>query len=652
MMSQGTPASFLSSSARKLSEAAAKERARNTISVLSVSGAPTGQVGRNVRRLLLREELAVEQDGMGLSIRLTTDYGTGGGTGGKAELEAALLSLSLREKAAKSWAMLEYPDKAEWAAGKWAMAVRPVRGRQHNRTKGRSAANVDDQNDSLTKDAKEVSIPDELTLREGDVVRLTSGLPNKFWSGVTMKGTAGDFPASDMRILEKAIARRDFSPLPNAPKALYTKFAEGAKVVIVDSPPTAKWWQGFVLDDTEQHVLDTDSGGHVAVKLLPREAVTKESDAAFEKLVPRARRWGETPSGQAQRAALQAAHDRESERWALTTAGVLAYAGKRGWEHDGEDMEAAVARAVEILGKEEGGKLPPAARILEISASGAGLFRVSQAVREAGLDGGQVAEAERRLAEQRAGLEALERQQKELEARGEFDAASKAALERKRRIEAQQQEWIHGCEGGQTCGYLVDENSVLNARTSLSMTAQAHVAQRELAAAAVERKELEQSASADVTEIRLLLSRDKVVLGREYDASHIQQQKKLRKAQRKAEAVVAAAEEAVAGRIAAVEADLAANIAEIERVCEEERQAAANAAMAYIEMNNPKADEAAKAAAEEERARIEAEQAEKAAEEAKREEDAQRRKEAQVAARKAKRQAEMAEFIASEQAQA
>ena len=89
----------------------------------------------------------------------------------------------------------------------------------------------------------------------------------------------------------------------------------------------------------------------------------------------------------------------------------------------------------------------------------------------------------------------------------------------------------------------------------------------------------------------------KVVLGRESDASHIQQQKRLRKAQREAEAVVAAAEEAVAGRIATVEADLAANIAEMERVCEEERQAAANAAVAYVEMNNPKADEAAKAAA-------------------------------------------------------
>ena len=135
------------------------------------------------RQLLLREELAVEQDGMGLSIRLTTDYGTGGGTGGKAELEAALLSLSQREKAAKSWATLEYPDKAEWATGKWAMTVRPVRGRRHNRTKGRSPANGDDQNDSLTKDTKDVSIPDELTLREGEVVRLTAGLPNKFWSG-------------------------------------------------------------------------------------------------------------------------------------------------------------------------------------------------------------------------------------------------------------------------------------------------------------------------------------------------------------------------------------------------------------------------------------------------------------------------------------
>ena len=44
------------------------------------------------------------------------------------------------------------------------------------------------------------------------------------------------------------------------------------------------------------------------------------------------------------------------------------------------------------------------------------------------------------------------------------------------------------------------------------MTAQAHTAQRELAAAAVERKELEQSALADITEIRLLLDRDKVSL--------------------------------------------------------------------------------------------------------------------------------------------
>eukprot|EP01044_Picomonas_judraskeda_P018906 COSAG03_NODE_3860_length_1789_cov_1.680473_1_plen_56_part_10 len=44
------------------------------------------------------------------------------------------------------------------------------------------------------------------------------------------------------------------------------------------------------------------------------------------------------------------------------------------------------------------------------------------------------------------------------------------------------------------------------------MTAQAHTAQRELAAAAVERKEVEQSAFADITEIRLLLDRDKVSL--------------------------------------------------------------------------------------------------------------------------------------------
>ena len=466
--SQATPASFLSSSARKLNEAAAKERAQNAITVLSVSGAPTGDVGRNVRRLLLREELAVEQEGMGMSIRLTMDYGTGGGTGGKAELEAALHSLSQRKKAAESWAMLEYPEKAGWATGKWAMAVRPVRGRRHNRLTGRGAATANASHDRIAKSTNEVAILDELTLHEGDVVRLTVGLPNKFWSGVTMKGTAGDFPASNMRVLEKAIARRDFSPLPNAPKALYAKFTEGAIIVIVDSPPTAKWWQGFVLDRSEQHVLDTDSGGQVAVKLLPREAVTKESDAAFEKLVPRARRWGESPSGLAQRAALKAAHERDSERWALTTAGVRAYAGKRGWEHDGEDMEAAAARALELLGEKEDGKLRPAARILEISAGGAGLFRVSQAVRDAGEDGGQLAVAERRLAEQRAGLEALEAQQKELQARGEFDAASKAALERKRRIEAQQEEWIHGCEGGQTCGCLLQSTSLLIISTHLT----------------------------------------------------------------------------------------------------------------------------------------------------------------------------------------
>lgn len=648
---QATPASFLSSSARKLNEAAAKQAAQNAISVLSVSGAPTGTVGRNLRRLLLREQLAAEQERMGLSIRLTTDYGTGGGTGGKAELEAALQSLSQRKKAAEAWATLEYPEKADWAAGKWAMAVRPVKGRRHNQVKGKGAKTLSEHDNSCSNGTEEIELPDEVTLREGDVVRLTAGLPNKFWSGVTMKGTAGDFPASEMRILEKAIARRDFSPLPDAPKALYTKFAEGAKVVIVESSPTAKWWQGFVLDDSELEVIDKDSGGRVAVKLLPREAVTKESDAVFENLVPRARRWGETPSGVAQRAALQAAHDRERERWSLSTTGRLAYAVKRGWEHDGEDMEAAAARALELLGSKEGGKLYPGGRVLQISAGGAGLFQVSQAVYEAGVDGGQVAAAEQRLAEQRAGLAALEAQQSELEAREEFDAASKAALERKRRIEAQQEEWMHGCEAGQTCGYLADESSVLNARATLSMTAQAHTAQRELAAAAVERKEIELSASADIVEIRILLERDKVVLGRESDASYIQQQKKLRKAQAEADAVVAAAEATVAARIAAVEADLAANLSEIDSVFEEERQAAADAAMAYIETNNPKADEAAKIAAEEERARIGAERAKIAEEEAQREEQAKRQKAAQIAAAKKAREQEMAEFIASEQAQ-
>jgi hypothetical protein len=645
---QAAPASFLSSSARKLNEAAAKERAQNAIGVLSVSGAPTGELGRNGRRLLLREELAVEQEGMGLTIRLTTDYGTGGGTGGKAELEAALTSLSQRKKAAESWALVEYPEKAEWAAGKWAMAVRPVRGRRHNRTKGNAAAaaaaNGEDGNDDMP-------LPDELSLREGEIVRLTAGLPNKYWSGVTMKGTVGDFPASEMVVLEKAIARRDFSPLPSAPKALYTKFAEGAKVIIVESATGAKWWQGFVLDASEEHAIDADSGGQVPIKLLPREAVTKESDAIFEKLTPRAMRWGETQSGIAQRAALRDAQERESERWALSTAGVLAYATKRGWERDSEDMEAATARALEVLGKDKGGKLRPSMRILELGSQGAGLFRVSQSIHEAGLDGGEVAAAEARLAEQRAGLDALKAHQSDCEARGEFDAASKAALERERRIEASQVGWMHGGEAGQTCGYLADESSVLSARAHLSVSAQAHAAQRELAAAAVERKDLENTAATDVTEIRLLLARDKVVIARESDASYIQQQKKLRKVRAEAAAVISAAEAAVAARIAAVEADLAANIAEIDRVCEEETQAAADAAAAYIELNNPKADEAAKVAAEEERARIDAEQAKAAAEAAKREEEARQAKAAEVAQRKAKRERQMTEFIAMEQAQ-
>ena len=118
-----------------------------------------------------------------------------------------------------------------------------------------------------------------------------------------------------------------------------------------------------------------------------------------------------------------------------------------------------------------------------------------------------------------------------------------------------------------------------------------------------------------------------------------------------AAAVISAAEAAVAARIAAVEADLAANIAEIDRVCEEETQAAADAAAAYIELNNPKADEAAKVAAEEERARIDAEQAKAAAEAAKREEEARQAKAAEVAQRKAKRERQMTEFIAMEQAQ-
>ena len=49
------PVSFLSTSAKKLNLAAAKQREQNTGRVLSVSGAPMGEVGRNARLLLLRE---------------------------------------------------------------------------------------------------------------------------------------------------------------------------------------------------------------------------------------------------------------------------------------------------------------------------------------------------------------------------------------------------------------------------------------------------------------------------------------------------------------------------------------------------------------------------------------------------------------------
>ena len=614
--------------------------------------------------MCLSTDLAAEQDGLGLTIRLTSDYMTG-----KGELEAALSSMAQRRKAAEAWATQEHPERADWAVGKWAMALRPVTGRRHGsmKAKGNSAkaamtnrrrgAVGGVSQSGLAVALEDMHLPDELSLRVGEVVRLTAGLPNKYWSGVKMTGATGDFPASEMVVLEKAIARRGFEPMPSAPKAMYSNFLEGAMVVIVESKPGAKWWQGFVLDKTGMKVMETDSGGQVPIKLLPRESVTKESDALFEKLVPRAMRWGETASGKAQRAALMTAQ-REGQaeegattHWALSTAGVLAYATRNGWERDGEDMEAAAAQALMTLGGNNGGVLPPSMRILELGSQGAGLWRVSQAIHEAGVGGGEVALADARLAEQRAGLQALRQEQATQEAAGEYGLAAQAALTRQRRIESLGVEWLHGGDGGQTVGYLSDERAVFDARQNLSVSAQAHAAERELATGSVDRLRLEEQGAADIAEIRLLLSRDKVVIGREIDASLIQQAKKAVKARNDADAALEAAEAVIAGRIAEVEADLATNILQIEQVCAEEVQRAEDNAAAYIEMNMPALDEAAAKAVEVERAKIAGEMSKKSEVERLAAEEVRQKKEAKREMKRAQSRKERAEFIAKEQAE-
>ena len=114
----------------------------------------------------------------------------------------------------------------------------------------------------------EESLGDELTLREEEVIRLSVGLPNKWWKGTTVCGREGDVCGGAMEPLEKAIALRGFEPFPGQ-TALYMKLSTGDVVCLVDSNPTAKWWQGFVLNP-DGSCADScrDSSGQVGLTML------------------------------------------------------------------------------------------------------------------------------------------------------------------------------------------------------------------------------------------------------------------------------------------------------------------------------------------------------------------------------------------------
>ena len=552
------PASFLSAAALRINQQARDEK-NEVARVLSMGGVPSGAVSRSTRTLLLREELAVAQEGMGQSVRLLADYGTGGR--GRAELDAALSVMAARRTAATTWALTEHPERAEWAAGRWARAKQHVRGRR-----------------AATPPDGEESLGDELTLREEEVIRLSAGLPNKWWKGTTVQGREGDVCGGAMEPLEKAIALRGFEPFPGQ-GALYMKLSTDDVVCLVDSNPTAKWWQGFVLNP-DGSCADScrDSSGQVTIKLLPRQAVLKETEVRFQVKERHAQRWGECASGIAQASAL-------ASPLPSATAGRLAHAVERGWTVDIAQMEAATAAALRLLA-DRGGRLKPATSVLEFG-SGVGLWRLTQAVRAAGVLDGETAAAEQRLAAHRAELAQLKARQDALTEAGDLAEATDVAELRELKIKAQQAEWVHGGSGGQVCGMIASDDDVELARMHLTMGAQAHAAEGQLALASLERRRLEGACATEVSAIRLLLARDGVVIEREMLASQRDHGARVAAAKDAAAAGVEAAEAAVAGRIATAEAELAANIAEIEAVCEAERVAAAEWAEGYISDNLP-----------------------------------------------------------------
>jgi hypothetical protein len=135
---------------------------KEDLMVLEQSGLVCGRCEFPLRRVLLREAMAVTLDGWGDTIRLL-HYSA-------AEHKNAVLShakdeLEARERQAQQFARFEFPEAAEWAAGKYARTTREI---------------------TVGSIARTGASEDDLALSEGAVVSLETGHPNKWWRGTTV----------------------------------------------------------------------------------------------------------------------------------------------------------------------------------------------------------------------------------------------------------------------------------------------------------------------------------------------------------------------------------------------------------------------------------------------------------------------------------